>query len=271
MTGLDIYVLILCLIVFTLLTAISCVMVVFYVSANTKLIRHGIEDERIKIEYQKERSRKSWTKVVSNTVSALVFALLLVAFGLSVVINFSCGMIKKCVSVPQIVMSDSMQYRHESNTYLEEHGLYDQFNTFDLIFTHELPDEFDLKLYDIVVYEYRGELIIHRIVGIEEPNEAHPDHRQFLLRGDSVKWSDEFPVLYEQMRAIYTGERIPFVGSFFAFMQTPVGYLCVLLVVFSMIATPFAEKKLKKATEARLREVGVIEDAEEKATEVETL
>ncbi len=141
---------------------------------------------------------------------------------------------------------------------MDTYNLNDQLHTFDLIFTQELPGEFELELYDIVVYEYRGELIIHRVIGIEEPNASHPEHRHFLLRGDSVKWSDEFPVLYEQMRAIYKGNRIPFVGSFFAFMQSPAGYLCLLLVVFAMIATPLMEKKLKVATAARLKEIGVI-------------
>lgn len=268
MTGLDIYVLILCLLVFGLLTAVSCVMVTFYVKAKIKLIRHGIEDEKITTEYQKQKRTKSAGKIINGIFSAFVFALLLVVFIASLVINLSCDKIKKCVSVPQIVMSDSMQYRNEHNTYLDEHRLYDQINTFDLIFTEQLPGEFELEVYDIVIYEYRDELIIHRIIGIEEPNEAHPEHRYFLLQGDSVKWTDEFPVLYSQMRAIYKGERIPYIGSFFAFMQSPLGYLCILLVVFSMIATPIAEKKLKKATDERLKEIAVVKNEENEAAEV---
>lgn len=268
MTSLDIYVLILCLVVFGLLTAVSCVMVTFYIKAKTKLISHGIEDEIITTEYRKQKSVNKAGKVISNIFSALVFALLLAAFVASLIINLSCDKIKKCVSVPQIVMSDSMQYRNEHNTYLDEHGLYDQINTFDLIFTEELPDEYELELYDIVIYEYREELIIHRIVGIEEPNKAHPNERYFLLKGDSAKHTDEFPVRYSQMKAIYNGKRIPFIGSFFAFMQSPLGYLCILLVVFSMIATPIAEKKLKKVIEERLKVIGVIETEEKETAEV---
>jgi hypothetical protein len=63
----------------------------------------------------------------------------------------------------------------------------------DFIQTAKLPDEFDLKLYDIVVYEHEDAMIIHRIINIEEPNEDHPDHRHFTLRGDSAKYSDEIP------------------------------------------------------------------------------
>lgn len=264
MSGLDIYVLILCFIVFTVLTAISCVMLAYYVKTTSKMVKHGLEDERITTEYHKEKEIKPAARILSNILSGLVFAIILLAFIVSLYIHLS-GDRANGVPVAQIVMSDSMQYKHGENTYLDENGLNDQFSTFDLIITRKLPDEFDLELYDIVVYEYRGELIIHRIIGIEEPNERHPEHRHFLLRGDSVKYSDEFPVLYEQMRAIYKGEKIPFVGSFFAFMQSPAGYLCILLVVFAMIATPIAEKKMKEASVERLKAIGVITEDEEKA------
>ena len=70
--------------------------------------------------------------------------------------------------------------------------------------------------------------------------------------------------MYSQMQAIYEGDRIPFVGSFFAFMQSPAGYLCILLVVIAMIATPIAEKKLQEAKMARLIEIGVAVEPQNK-------
>jgi hypothetical protein len=96
-------------------------------------------------------------------------------------------------------------------------------------------------------------LVIHRIVGIEEPNSKHPDERWFLLQGDAVPGRDRFPVLYEQMRAIYRGERLPFVGSFVAFMRSPAGYFCILLILFGAITVPYLEKKLYKERRKRLQ------------------
>ena len=260
MTGLDVYVFFLCFIVFSVLTAISCIMVVYFVKSSLKMIKHGLEDKKITTEYYNEQKTKPAVRILSNIVSGVVFALILIAFVLSLIVHFSSDKVKGSIPTPQIVLSGSMADKHRENTYLEENGLDDQFDTFDLIFTRKLPGEFELELYDVVVYEYKGELIIHRIIGIEEPNEKHPEQRQFLLRGDAVKYSDEFPVLYEQMRAIYEGERILKIGSFFAFMQSPAGYLCILLAVFAMIATPIAEKKLKKVKMARLIELGVISE-----------
>lgn len=146
-----------------------------------------------------------------------------------------------------------MAYPYEKNDYLFDNRLNDQIQMMDLIVTEPLPNEFDLKLYDIVVYEQDGKMIIHRIVGIEEPNENHPNERYFKLQGDAVEIADRYPVRYGQMRAIYRGERVPFVGSFVSFMQSPAGWLCVLLVLFSLIVTPIAEKKVQMEKEMRLQ------------------
>ena len=88
-------------------------------------------------------------------------------------------------------------------------------------------------------------------MNIEEPNEKHPQTRFFLTQGDAVEFHDTFPVLYSEMRGIYQGERAPFIGSFFMFMQSPAGYLCILLILFAMVATPITERKIKKEKQKR--------------------
>ena len=71
------------------------------------------------------------------------------------------------------------------------------------------------------------------------------------MQGDAVSSPDRFPVLYSQMRGIYKGEKIPFVGSFVLFMQSPAGWLCMLLVLIALISTPILEKKLQNSKKAR--------------------
>ncbi|MBE6609163.1 MAG: hypothetical protein E7634_00665 [Ruminococcaceae bacterium] len=268
MSNYDIYVFTLCLLVFVMLTGLLGTMLVVLLKQGFKLIRAGLEDERIKKEYIKEAETKRAVTIISAVLTVIMLIAIFSAFAVSMYVQFVGDEPKGGVAIPKVVLSDSMSKKRESNDYLEKHGLDDQFQTFDLIFIRELPGEFELELYDIVVYEYEDKLIIHRIIGIEEPNEKHPDCRHFLLRGDAAKFSDEFPVLYEQMKAIYEGQRIPFVGSFFAFMQSPAGYLCLLLIVFAVIATPITEKKLWEAKLARLREIGFI-PAEPEPTEAE--
>ena len=69
------------------------------------------------------------------------------------------------------------------------------------------------------------------------------------------------------MQGIYEGSRIPFVGSFVLFLQSPAGWLCVLLVIFAMIATPVVEKKIKEETDKRV--LSFAEQPLENATEEE--
>ena len=137
--------------------------------------------------------------------------------------------------------------------------------TFDLIVTHALPAEDELKLYDIVVYEVDGMLLVHRIVGIEEPNADHPEEYYFLLQGDNVERPDRFPVRYSQMKAIYRGQRVPFIGSFVSFLQSPAGWLCILLMIFAIVATPMLESKIEKEKAARLQRISRKKTAEKQS------
>ena len=142
-------------------------MVTYFVKSSSKMIKHGLEDERITIEYYKEQKIKPAERIFYKITSGFVFVVVLMAYVLSLAVHLSGDMVLGKIPTPQIVLSSSMAHKHKENTYLEENGLDDQFDTFDLIFTHKLPGEFELELYDIVVYEVDGVLLIHRIVNIE--------------------------------------------------------------------------------------------------------
>ena len=122
---------------------------------------------------------------------------------------------------------------------------------FDIVITKELPGEYELELYDIVVYERDGMLVIHRIVEIEEPNAKHSE-RHFKLQGDASSRHDVYPVLYSQMKAIYEGDKIPFLGSVVLFIQSPPGWLCFILILFAILITPVVENKLLEEMRKRL-------------------
>ena len=185
-------------------------------------------------------------------VTVIFCAVLFSAFGFSVYTGAIRKEVTTDVPVWRVVLSDSMAVKYERNVHLFENNLNDQFDRFDLVRTEALPPEHEIKLYDIIVYEVEETLVIHRVVGIEEPNAKHPNERWFLLQGDAVPGQDRFPVLYSQMRAIYRGEHIRFVGSFVAFLQSPAGYFCILLIIFGIFAIPYLEKKLYKERRRRL-------------------
>ncbi len=257
MSQYDIYTFILCLIVFLLLTSLLSFLLAVLVKLCIHLVHYGHDDETLLKEYEKSKSvkrkkRMRFSDIICTCFSICVCVALFASFAFSVYLQATNSKAANGVPSLKVVKSDSMSYANEKNTYLAKNGIQNHLQTFDLIVTEHLPDEFDLKLYDIVVYELEGEMIIHRIVGIEEPNEKHPGVRHFLLQGDAIQYPDNFPVLYSQMRGIYNGTRVPFVGSFILFLQSPAGWLCILLILIAIIVTPIAENRFRKAKEMRL-------------------
>lgn len=255
MTQYEIYIFILCAIVFFMLTTLSIVAITYIAKLSIKLIRVGAEDDKITAEDKKTKEKKlnKTSKFFDYALSFFLCIVFALVFSASLYINCAENTYIAGVPTYRVVKTASMSEKHKKNEYLVENNLNDQIQTFDLILTYAIPKEEDLKLYDIVVYEVDNILIVHRIVGIEEPNVHHPNERYFLLQGDNVESPDRFPVRYSQMRAIYRGEKIPFVGSFVLFMQSPAGWLCMLLVVVAMVATPLLERKFGKEKALRLQ------------------
>ena len=252
----DIYQFILCAFVFVLLTALFTFLVVALVKYSLRLTNAGLNDESIKIEYEKTKDKKPSVigKIFDKVLLVVCCVALFASFAMSISVSLSCNGNKVKAGLPavNVVRSGSMSYVSPNHKYIKEGQVTNQLQRFDVVFITEVPKETDLKVNDIVVYEFRGDFIVHRIVAIEEPNEKHPNERYFLLQGDANDIPDRFPVKYEQIKGIYTGTRIPFIGSFVLFMQSPAGWLCILLVIFAMIATPIAEKKLDGARKARI-------------------
>jgi len=227
-----------------------------------ELIQNGLRDMEIQKEYEK-KSRPSYkaARLFSKVLSFVLCLSFACAFSAALYVKANDDRPANGIPSYKVVKSTSMAEKYEENRYLFDNKLDDQFQQFDLVICEHLPAEEDLKLYDIVVYKVNDSYVIHRIVDIEEPNKDHPNSRHFLLQGDAVERPDRFPVLYGQMQGIYRGERIPYIGSFIMFLQSPAGWLCMLLVVFVAIATPIIEKKLDEEKRRRLGYPDADEDA----------
>lgn len=264
MTNYEIYTFFLCLIVFILLTVLFVTMLAYIVRLLLRIIRNGLDDEKIRIEYAKEESKGS--KIIDGIAKwfSIILSFVFILFSLSAT-AISCSTDYPVGDVPtlKVVSSASMSEKHKKNKYLFENDLNDQFQTFDIIFVYQLPKEEEIELYDIIIYEVEeGILLSHRVVKIEEPNENHPDCRWFTLQGDAVEVPDKAPVYYTQMRGIYTGQRIQYIGSFVLFLNSPAGWLCLFLILAYLIATPITERKIIKEKMKRLMANGVLSDDE---------
>lgn len=245
------YVLILCIVVYIALTGVSIAAILSLTRMTLGLIRHGAQDKDI-IKYYAKAKRKAKGKkerAVDMLASIFLCSLFAVVFGFSLYVNVNENTYFENVPTLKVVLSASMEEKHEKNTYLEQNGLDDQFGKFDMILVYKAPAEEDLKLYDVVIYEleYEGETvqIVHRIVGIEEANESHG--RRFKTQGDAVETADKKLVEYSQIKAVYRGEKVRFIGSFVLFMQSPAGWMCMILILAATVATPIVDKILEKA------------------------
>ncbi len=259
MEGFQLYVFFLCLIVFIALTSLFTFMIYCIGKQRAVLITNGLEDEKIKEKLNKKLDKEQ-TKAgkVMDIVEKVFSITLCVCLCVLLIITSvsSCRGDNKIKNLPaiKVIASSSMSERYENNKYLFENDITNQLQVFDVVILHELPKEEDLKLYDIVVYEHiSGALLIHRIVGIEEPNEKHPNERHFLLQGDAVHYPDSFPVRYSQMRSIYYGGRIPNAGSLVYFFQSPAGIMCLILLVASLILMPIVDNILDKKEYDRVK------------------
>ena len=66
MSGYDLYILFLCLIVFTLLTGLFSVLLYYIVKMTLKTIKHGLEDEKITNEYRKNTKTNRIADIISE-------------------------------------------------------------------------------------------------------------------------------------------------------------------------------------------------------------
>ena len=262
MTGFEIYILVVCLIVYIMLAGVFSYMIARIFKLTLRVIIAGLEDKRIKDEYierkMKQKERVKGIKFVDVIVSFVVCMVMISIFSFSLYVNIAEDTYFNSVPTMRVVKSASMSKKHEKNSYLVANELDNQFDRFDLIFVYKAPDEFELELYDVVVYDIEGEKIIHIIVGIEEPNDRHPGERRFTLQGDANEYSDRYLVSYSQIEAIYKSNKIPFIGSFIFFMQSPAGYMCIILVVIAMIASYLIEQKIYEEERIRLEAMGLI-------------
>ena len=254
----ELYSFFLSLIVFVILTGFFTVLLAYSVKLKIALIRCGAIDKEIQKEYEKEKNKLRNDGWFVTLLSRIFAAVLCVVFAFSMILAFTENTLFEDIPTLKVVKSDSMSEKNKLNKYLFENELDDQFDTYDLILCEKLPDEFDLELYDIIVYDYKGTAIVHRIVEIIEPDETHPDHRYFRTQGDAVSSPDGSLVFYDQMLGVYEGNRIPFLGSIVIFLQSPAGWLCVILLLFTLIAAPIVENKLIEERLVRLLRSGYL-------------
>ena len=254
----ELYIFGLCFVVFAALTILLTTLIVVLARQHLRLVSLGAEDEKIREEYDNRHNQSKFLNALGFIINLTVCILLVIAFGFSVAVKVYERQNRNDTKLGSlhVVRSDSMAKAYEKNEYLFKNGLdsaENNFRLFDIIYTNPVPPEEDIELYDVIVYQLDEMLIVHRIVKIEKPNEKHPDEIYYYFCGDNNIYVDPKPVTYDQMRGIWNGQKIEHVGSFILFMQSPAGYLCIILMLFAVFVAPIAIKKIEDARRERYR------------------
>lgn len=254
MTPFDIYLLVVSIVVIIALAVFFSFVIWYIYTLTLRLIYAEYYDPDIMEDYAYPK-RFTFLSNIGKVASAALCVLLTIVLLFCVVLGITENSITKSIPSLKVVKSESMSTKHSENEYLVNNDLNDQIQMFDVIVSQPLPAEKDIELYDVIIYERDGNLIVHRVVYIAEPADGSSEGRLFYTRGDANKLNDSMPVEYSQIRGIYLGERIPFVGSFVMFMQSPAGIICMLLTIFCMIIMPIVDDKIDEARNQRYRRI----------------
>lgn len=158
-------------------------------------------------------SLKKALKMISNIITAVLFINLILMAILVVSSKASGGEPQAFGYQLKTVLSGSME---------------PTFQTGSVIAVKPLSSEErkSLKKDDVITFQASEEkLITHRVIGVSSSG----DHVMYETKGDNNKTADMEPVLSENVRAVYTGFTIPYVGYFIDFAQSKEGSAILLI------------------------------------------
>lgn len=142
------------------------------------------------------------------------------------------------------------------------------FSAGDLIILKEVDpatlNEGDIIAYQSTASESFGETITHKIRRKITDSEGQPC---FITYGTTTDTDDEQPVYYTYVQGKYLFN-LPKVGTFFAFLKTPKGYVIFILLPFSLLILMQAFNTLKIFKEYKRQQQEEIEN-ERRAIESE--
>lgn len=160
---------------------------------------------------------------------------------------------------PVIVLSGSMSPEFEAG---------------DMILLKKV-DPADLKVGDVICFSEEESVVTHRIMEIQQ---AEDGTDYYITKGDANDIEDLVPAFPDQVQGIYTGIRLPGMGSFAFFLQTPQGMLIfiggpiLLLVLWDVFRRVSQGKKAgKEAQRLRTESAGRQQELEAMEQELERL
>lgn len=166
---------------------------------------------------------------VSNPIMTILGVILCVIFGFMLICNMTI-IVKGTLAperppavfgvTPMVVLSGSMSGDAE-----------DHIEAGDLIFVTE-TEASELEVGDVIAFMEGKVVVTHRIIEIQTDDD---NKLQFITKGDANNATDQRPVSEDNLVGIYMS-RIPKLGDFALFLQTPLGMVIFIgIPVFAFI------------------------------------
>ena len=148
-----------------------------------------------------------------------------------------------------VVATGSMSKKDKNNDYIVKNNLNNQFDAYEIIVIEKVETHDDLKLYDVISFvNDQGINVIHRIIDIEYGERGI----QYETRGDSNNASDKYRPVLEDIQGKYTGTHIPYLGLFILFMQSYIGIITIVSLIYCLFMIDRFTAKITKTQNDRL-------------------
>lgn len=216
------------------------------------LISNAKEDESRDLKTGEKK--KKGIQIGIKIGSYLILGLILAFFGVSLYSRFSGNIIPFGDSTLIVIGSGSMSERYQTNTYLFENDLTNQFNAYDIVGITKYDSEADIDLYDVVAFKDKdGTTIVHRIISI---NNLEDGKVGYITQGDAnsrndvgSRYSDY--VYYDDIIGFYNETRIETVGIFIIFLQSNAGIITIVAIAYCLFMFDYYNTRYDNTIEER--------------------
>ena len=235
-----------------------------YTAASIKEVATGKTDIDLIDEYiynsQKNiESRREIIGKVKSIAFYTLLALLVPVFIFAMISKFNNSVVMFGGKSLMVVASGSMSERNQANTYLDSEGLYNQFDTYDIIILKQVKSDREINKYDVIAFvNDKGTNVIHRIKGFNGD--------KYVTRGDSNNADDKYNPSFDDVIGVYTGRKIPLVGIFVLFFQSPSGIVTIGALIFCLVMMDKQNKRIKDMQAERLTKLKEAIGFDEKKT-----
>ena len=148
-----------------------------------------------------------------------------------------------------VIATGSMSEKNPKNQYIVENDLNNQFDAYSIIVIEKFENEEEIMLYDVISFiNDKGINVIHRIIKIETVDGI----TRYETRGDSNNASDKYHPKFEDIQGRYINENIPNIGIFVLFMQSYIGIITIISLIYCLFMIDKFTEKILNAQNERL-------------------